>query len=234
LRKRKVKLTQEYEDSFTFFMPINVKLLINHLKTDYFKLNVFDSTLYSNNDAFIKKAKEDIIEKTLVKKDNIQAKQIEIFSKPEVNTKQLLQAIEEFYYAFLSKSIFLNNTVSYLDDGHNKNTYLVNIDTNEKTVDYKYSIYFKSSDETIKRTSTSAVADDKARAIIIKTASVETLLFFHKKVYGKERGISIRKGIYDTFKTKLETTTDVIILAFLYDNLSLFRRNEKKWCFTFV
>ena len=84
---------------------------------------------------------------------------------------------------------------------------------------YSYSIYYKAPEHKIKRANSTITTSDSYRAIILKTASVRTLFFFIEKAYNKVEADVIRLAIYNGFYNKLDKTTDVETLVFLYNNL---------------
>ncbi|WP_375605590.1 hypothetical protein [Flavobacterium davisii] len=212
------KLSEGYKDSFSLFSTINIKLLLNHLKTDFLKINAFNAKTYIVNN-FEKFENEEFIENVSIKKDNIQTKQIKIIPQKEKDFNQLQQQIENDTYSILAKSISLNETIAYIDNDLRKNGYRVHIDINSKTINYIYSIYYKDTSGVIVRSNNKIKTSDDYRAIIVKTAGVETLFFFLEEVYGTDHANAVRLGIFERIKLELEKANNVKTLAFLYKNL---------------
>jgi hypothetical protein len=210
----------EYNDSFNSIDPKKLKLLINHLSDPgYFKLNKFDSNDYIDQIDFKNYQNLKELEAASIRKDNTSIAQNRISFEPKKTKEQLEQELEEWNYLFLSKSLSLNNTVAFIDNNVSRNGYSINIDYANKIIRYSYSIYYKASDELIKRDGDKIVTQKEYIAIIVKSDSIETLLFFLEKVYGKSAANFIRHAVYDKLKKELENTTDVNTLVFLYDKL---------------
>jgi len=230
----------KYLDSFISNTPINIKKLIGHLSANYFENNKFVALKnYTNIGAFItKKHTEETIEKAMVKKDNLSVVQNKMYletivkkdnlsvvqnkrhlTKPVRDKEQLLQKIEDSYYKFLSTSFSLNNTKCYINNDVRRNGYSIHLDQKNKSISYRYSIYYKASEQEIKRTKGNITANKRYKAIILKTGSVGLLFFFIEKVYGKIEANNLRKSIYEKFILEFNNAKDVKTLMFLYDEL---------------
>ena len=214
----------DYEDSFKPIDSKYVKLLIERLSVSHFINNTFDAAKdYIDSNSFIKnQTQKDLLAALSSKKDAISIAKERIPNKTKKTKEQLEQELEESNYFLLSKSLFLNTTVAFIDNGFTKNGHNLNIDYKNKIISYSYVIYYKVSDELIVRDNNEIKTSKSNYAIILNSGGVETLFFFVEKVYSKKRTNSVdimRENIYKKYLTELNKTTNIETLVFLYDNL---------------
>ena len=185
------------ENNFIYISTSGIAKLIFDLNSAYFEEHKFNVKKYPNHD---------------IRLQNLDPK---IFR----NNLKSIEDLKGITYRALSEVVVLNTTIAYLDNRAYRNSFKLQIDTQGKLIYYSYNIYYKTSTDNIKRADGKVTTAKRHKAIVLQTDSVESIIFFVEKAYGKEEAINLRKAMYNEFVKKLTEAKDIETLKILYSNL---------------